>query len=98
MGTHLGGGETPKNLPFSHWATFGVPWGTQGHRNGPNGAKVTSGDPTIDVLGSTTRRSGGVGVAIGYILPEPRAHETALFGWHRQPKLENAWKKRAVLA
>ena len=54
MGTHLGGGETPKNLPFSHWATFGVPWGAQGHQNGPNVAKVTPGDPTIEVLGSKT--------------------------------------------
>ena len=49
-----GGGESPKNLSFSSWVSFGVPWAAPGHQNGAQGCKMLPRDPKIKVLKSKT--------------------------------------------
>lgn len=49
-----GGGESPKNLSFSSWVSFGVPWGAPGHQKEPQGPKMLPRDTKINVLGSKT--------------------------------------------
>ena len=49
-----GGGESPKNISFSSWVSFGVPWGAPGHQKEPKGAKMLPRAPKIVVLESKT--------------------------------------------
>ena len=54
MGTHMEGAKPPQNLSFSPWDTLGIPWGAQGHKMEPKGAKMIPRTSQIEVLGSKT--------------------------------------------
>jgi hypothetical protein len=49
-----GGGRAPRNVSFSAWVSFGVPWGAPGHQKEPKDAKLLPRDPKSYVLTTET--------------------------------------------